>query len=180
MSIHCDVSPTEIKQANIPHELFLTNLVGNHILMAVALGGIFGSAPWAMLIVPLVSFAILGYTLRRARQSRRRDSWYVMCHWQVCARRSRIFMAMLGLLLVVAGLGWLGYANGLDDQGSRHRAGDRHRHPADDGHAPGTGHDRVRRALSRQSGETSGLGCRAVSTPGRAALMRFGFKRALR
>lgn len=113
MSIHCDVSPNEIKQANIPHELFLSNLVGNHILMAVALGGLFGSVPWAMMVVPLVSFGILGYTLWRARQSRRRDSWYVMCHWQVCARRSRIFMAMLGLLLVVAGLGWLGYANGL-------------------------------------------------------------------
>ena len=112
MSIHCDVSPNEIKQANIPHELFLTNLVGNHILMTVALGGLVGSVPWALGIVPIVSFGILSYTLWRARQSRQRDSWYVMCHWQVCARRSRIFMAMLGSLLGVAALGWLAYVNG--------------------------------------------------------------------
>lgn len=110
--MHFEVSPAEIKQANVPHEWFLTNLVGNHILMAVALGGIAGSFPWVMALVPIVSFAILGYILWRARQSRQRDTWYVMCHWQVCARRSRIFMSMLGLLLVVAALGWAGYAYG--------------------------------------------------------------------
>ncbi len=106
------VSPAEIKQANIPHELFLTNLIGNHILMAVALGGIAGSFPWVMAIVPIVSFSILGFILWRARQSRQRDSWYVMCHWQVSARRSRIFLLMLVLLLFAAGLGWVGYAYG--------------------------------------------------------------------
>jgi hypothetical protein len=107
-----DVSHDEIKKANIPHELFLTNLVGNHILMTVAAGGIAGSFPWVMAIIPTVSFAILAFTLWRARRSRQRDPWYVMCHWQICERRSWIFLTMLALLLVVAGLGWLGYAYG--------------------------------------------------------------------
>ena len=103
------VSPADIKQANIPHEIFLTNLIGNHILMAVGAGGVAGTFPWIMAIIPLTSYALLGYILWRARQSLTRDRWYPMCHWQVCARRSRFFITMLILLLVVAGLGWVGY-----------------------------------------------------------------------
>jgi hypothetical protein len=107
-----EVSHDEIRRANVPHEIFLTNLIGNHILMAVAAGGVAGSFPWVMAIIPIVSFSLLGYTLWRAAKSRRVDPWYVMCHWQVCARRSRIFILMLVLLLAAIGLGWLGYAYG--------------------------------------------------------------------
>jgi len=64
-----EVSEQEIKQANIPHEIFLTNLIGNHILMAVAAGGIAGSFPWVMAVIPIISFAMLGYTLWRAKRS---------------------------------------------------------------------------------------------------------------
>jgi hypothetical protein len=32
-----------------------------------------------------------------------------MCHWQVCARRSRIFILMLCLFLGILLLGWMGY-----------------------------------------------------------------------
>ncbi len=35
-----------------------------------------------------------------------------MCHWQVCARRSRIFIAMLLLLLTVMALGWASHVYG--------------------------------------------------------------------
>jgi hypothetical protein len=107
--IECAVSSEEIKRANLPHEIFLTNLIGNHILMAIAAGGIAGSFPWVMAVVPLISFAILGYTLWRARRSRKTDPWYVMCHWQLCARRSWRFIAMLGLLLLVCLLGWIAH-----------------------------------------------------------------------
>ncbi|MCF7979867.1 MAG: hypothetical protein K9L82_18035 [Chromatiaceae bacterium] len=107
-----EVSDREIKQANIPHEIFLTNLIGNHILMAVAAGGIAGSFPWVMAIIPAISFSILTYTLWRAHRSIGRDPWYVMCHWQVCARRSRIFIGMLSLLMVAMLLGWAGHVYG--------------------------------------------------------------------
>ncbi|MBK5941260.1 hypothetical protein [Halochromatium roseum] len=107
-----EVSDREIKQANIPHEIFLTNLIGNHILMAVAAGGIAGSFPWVMAIIPAISFSILSYSLWRARRSIGRDPWYVMCHWQVCARRSRIFIGMLSLLMVAILLGWVGHVYG--------------------------------------------------------------------
>jgi hypothetical protein len=105
-----EVSRQEIKKSNVPHEIFLTNLIGNHILMAVGAGGLAGSFPWIMAIIPITSFSLLGYTLWRARRSLTRDPWYVMCHWQVCARRSRIFIAMLLMLLLVMTLGWIGYA----------------------------------------------------------------------
>jgi len=107
-----EVSDREIKKANVPHEIFLTNLIGNHILMAVAAGGLAGSFPWVMALIPIISFAVLGYTLWRARRSVSRDPWYVMCHWQVCARRSRIFIAMLTLLLLAAALAWAGHVYG--------------------------------------------------------------------
>jgi hypothetical protein len=107
-----EVSPEEIKKANIPHEIFLTNLIGNHILMAIAAGGMAGTFPWLMAVVPAISFSTLGYTLWRARKSLTRDPWYVMCHWQVCARRCRIFIAMLLLLAAVVALGWVGIAYG--------------------------------------------------------------------
>ncbi|HSQ06972.1 MAG TPA: hypothetical protein VLM84_04675 [Chromatiaceae bacterium] len=105
-----DVPAAEIKKANIPHEIFLTNLIGNHILMTVGAGGIAGSFPWVMAIIPITSFSLLGFILWRARRALTRDPWYVMCHWQVCARRSRIFIAMLLMLLLVMTLGWVGYA----------------------------------------------------------------------
>jgi hypothetical protein len=104
-----EVSNEDIKKANVPHELFLTNLIGNHILMAVAAGGVAGSFPWVMAVIPITSFAILGYTLWRARRAIRVDPWYPMCHWQVCARRSKIFIAMLTLLLAISLMGWIGY-----------------------------------------------------------------------
>ncbi len=101
-----EVDDKQIKQANVPHEIFLTNLIGNHILMAVAAGGIAGSFPWIMAVIPAISFSMLSFTLWRARRSLGRDPWYVMCHWQVCARRSRIFIVMLLLLGVTMALGW--------------------------------------------------------------------------
>ncbi|NCC26850.1 MAG: hypothetical protein EOM22_01510 [Gammaproteobacteria bacterium] len=107
-----EISPDQIKKANIPHELFLTNLIANHILLAVAMGGLAGSFPWVMAIIPAISISILGFTLWRAKRGIGRDSWYVMCHWQVCAKRSRIFLVMLGLLLSAVMLGWVGYTYG--------------------------------------------------------------------
>lgn len=107
-----DVSKEEIRKANAPHEWFLTNLIGNHILMAVAAGGVAGTFPWVMALIPAISFSILTYILWRARRSRSVDPWYVMCHWQVTARRSRILITMLSMLLLIMALGWAGYTYG--------------------------------------------------------------------
>lgn len=104
-----EVSSKEINKANVPHEIFLTNLIGNHILMTAGAGGMAGTFPWIMSIIPITSFCLLGYIMWRSRRAIGRDPWYVMCHWQVCARRSAILILMLCLLLVIAGLGWVAY-----------------------------------------------------------------------
>ncbi|MCW8905745.1 MAG: hypothetical protein OQL28_00720 [Sedimenticola sp.] len=104
-----EVSERESKKAKVPHEIFLTNLVGNHILWFIASLGLVRSYWQPLALVPVVSILILGYTLWRARQSKKRDSWYVMCHWQICAARSRVFILMLTVLGSIALLGWIGF-----------------------------------------------------------------------
>jgi hypothetical protein len=97
------------RRAKIPHELFLTNLIGNHILVFVATLGMASHTILPVLSVPLISLAILAFTLGWARRSRHHDGWYVMAHWQVAARLSWIFIAMLALLALAAAGAWFGY-----------------------------------------------------------------------
>lgn len=105
-----EITDDQSQKAKIPHEIFLTNLIGNHILWFVAALGLAGSYWQPLALVPVFSFVLLVYTLWRAHRSKQVDHWYVMCHWQICAKRSRIFILMMLLLAVVSGLGWLGYS----------------------------------------------------------------------
>jgi hypothetical protein len=91
----------QLKDACHPHELFLINLIFNHILLFAAALGAASSSPLFVVPIPVVSAAILTFTLWRARQALVRDPWFVKCHWQVAARRSRLF---LGLLSIVVGI----------------------------------------------------------------------------
>jgi hypothetical protein len=104
-----EISDELTRKAKIPHDVFLTNLIGNHILWFVAALGLVRSYWQPLALVPIVSFGLLAYTLWRAKQSRQRDPWYVMVHWQIAAERSRFFIYMLIAVLVVFLLGWLGY-----------------------------------------------------------------------
>ena len=104
-----EISDELTRKAKIPHDIFLTNLIGNHILWFVAALGVVRSYWQPLALVPIVSFSLLVYTLYRARRSRQRDPWYVMVHWQIAAERSRFFIYMLLAVLVVSFLGWLGY-----------------------------------------------------------------------
>lgn len=104
------ISDEESHRAKIPHEIFLTNLIGNHILWFISALGLARTYWQPLALVPLFSVTLLVYTLWRARRSRKRDSWFVMCHWQICAGRSRIFIFMLMLALTVSGLGWVAYS----------------------------------------------------------------------
>ncbi len=104
-----EISDELTRQAKIPHDIFLTNLIGNHILWFVAALGLVRSYWQPLALVPIVSLLLLIYTLWRARQSRQRDPWYVMVHWQIAAERSRFFIYMLLAVMTVSLLGWLGY-----------------------------------------------------------------------
>lgn len=104
-----DVSEQDSRRAKIPHEIFLTNLIGNHILWFIASLGLFNSYWQPLALVPIFSVSILGYILWRARCARQEDHWFVMCHWQISATRSRLFLYMVCFLCLISLLGWLGY-----------------------------------------------------------------------
>ena len=96
------VSDEDIHKAKWPHDLFLINLIFNHILMFAAF--LSASSLWQwVIVVPIASLLILLYTMWRARKSLRVDSWYVMCHWQICFKRSKMFIGMILLMLAAIG-----------------------------------------------------------------------------
>ncbi|HEB57347.1 MAG TPA: hypothetical protein ENI98_13815 [Gammaproteobacteria bacterium] len=92
------ISENEKKQARHPHEIFLINLITNHILVFIALLGLARTYPLLMLVTPSISICLLFYILFRASRSLTQDTWFVKCHWQICARRSRLFIAMLAVM----------------------------------------------------------------------------------
>lgn len=103
-----DPSERERLLAKRPHDIFLSNLIGNHILIFTAIST-FGPAYINYLIlVPLLSFAALGYTYYRSGHIRREDSEFVWAHWQVARRWSKIFFFVLLIVTSFAVLGWLG------------------------------------------------------------------------
>ncbi len=101
--------PDEITRAKWPHELFLINLVFNHILVFASTFGVFSTFPLMVLIVPVTSFIITGYILVKARQiAAGDDTIFVKAHWVVADKRNKAFMWLLtGTCIVVGGGFWL-------------------------------------------------------------------------
>lgn len=108
MSALPEPSEQEIAAAKVPHDIFLSNLIGNHILVFTAISTFGPTYMKYLLLVPLLSFAALAYTFYRSSKVRREDSEFVWAHWQVARRWSRLFFYMLMLLVTVSALGWLG------------------------------------------------------------------------
>lgn len=104
-----NISPEEGKRAKWPHEIFLINLIFNHIFLFCATVAVFGTFPLLTALVPAISFAIIGYILIKARRVAASDeSWFVKAHWQIGARRNCLFMLLLTVTCIVSGGGlWL-------------------------------------------------------------------------
>ena len=85
LDMQFEISEQEVKQAKIPHEIFLVNLVANHILWFIAALGVARTYWQPVALVPVVSFTILAYTLWRARRSRSRDPWFFLILGSKCA-----------------------------------------------------------------------------------------------
>ena len=103
-----DVSDSEKKAAAHPHEVFLINLITNHILLFVIFMTSANTYPMLPLLTPVISIVILAYILMRARKALKSDPWFVMCHWQLSARWARIFIVMIAILAaIIAFLLWL-------------------------------------------------------------------------
>jgi len=97
------VSDEDLHKAKHPHEVFLINLIFNHIFLFVATLSA-SSLQIFVLLVPIISVVLLTYTLWRAKKSLVRDPWFVKCHCQVAAKRSRTFIIMLGIMALAMAL----------------------------------------------------------------------------
>lgn len=102
-------TPEEMVRAKWPHEIFLINLVFNHILVFASTFGVFSTFPLMVLVVPITSFAITGYILFKAKQiANGNETVFVKAHWVVANKRNTHFMWLLTISCVVIGGGfWL-------------------------------------------------------------------------
>lgn len=108
MSTLPEPSERERLLAKRPHDIFLSNLIGNHILIFTAISTFGPAYIKYLLLVPLLSFAALGYTYFRSGHIRREDSEFVWAHWQIARRWSKVFLIVLSVVTSVAILGWVG------------------------------------------------------------------------
>lgn len=103
-------SEDDKRRAKVPHEWFLANLIGNHILVFVVILSLSAEYRFLAILVPVISVLSLTYILWRARRSLHRDPWFVQAHWQASARYSRILLCVLGVLLLAVALAWFGHS----------------------------------------------------------------------
>jgi len=108
MSDEQQVTEQEISAAKVPHDIFLSNLIMNHILLFTGIAAFGGHYIKFLALVPLFSFIALAVTFFRASKVKREDSEFVYIHWQIARRWSVLFTGVLTLLCTVSFLGWLG------------------------------------------------------------------------
>ncbi len=108
MHLQFTISKEETFRAKWPHEIFLINLVFNHILVFASTFGVFSTFPLMVLVVPIISFAITAYILIKARQIAKSDeTWFVKSHWIIADKRNKNFMKLLVVTCSIVGGGLL-------------------------------------------------------------------------
>src|SRR5512143_2370274 len=108
MHHHFDIAKDETFRAKWPHEIFLINLVFNHILVFASTFGVFSTFPLMVLIVPITSFAITSYIIIKAKQiAASNETWFVKSHWGIAAKRNRSFLWLLTITCLIVGGGLL-------------------------------------------------------------------------
>jgi hypothetical protein len=104
-----EYSKKELKDGQFPHQLFLFNMVGNHVL--VALIALSNSSHLEVTVIPVcISLAILAYTLIKAPARLKSGSLFVRSHWQIVLKRTRIFLITYAALFTVGLIAWLSYS----------------------------------------------------------------------
>jgi hypothetical protein len=102
-----EILPDEIRRAKWPHEIFLINLVFNHILVFASTFGVYSTFPLMVLVVPLTSLTIIAYIFFTARRVVLSDETpLVKAHWTVADRRNKHFMALLAIVCALFGSGY--------------------------------------------------------------------------
>jgi hypothetical protein len=104
-----EYSQKELKDGQFPHQLFLFNMVGNHVL--VALIALSNSSHLEVTVIPVcISLMILAYTLIKAPARLKSKSLFVRSHWQIVVKRTRIFLIAYAALFTVGLIAWLSYS----------------------------------------------------------------------
>lgn len=106
MPLTFTISETEIKQAKHPHDIFLVNLIFNHILVFASILTASSLAKFVV-IVPIFSILSMIYIFWGAARARNKYSWYVNGHWQLCVSRSKKFLFVVVAMLLVLLLLWV-------------------------------------------------------------------------
>ncbi len=96
-----DIDDSDIKASKIPHEIFLTNLIVNHVLYFISALGMAKSLPQLVAATPIISIGALGYIMVRGKKIQRSAPWFVRCHWQIAMNRSRILLLTLSALTLL-------------------------------------------------------------------------------
>ena len=100
-----NIDEAQLKASKIPHEIFLTNLIVNHILYFISALGIIKSIPQLVMVTPVVSVLALSYILIHGKQMVKNAPWFVQCHWRVAMNRSRLLLLMIvGLITLLSSL----------------------------------------------------------------------------
>ena len=97
MAQQFEITAEDSKNAKIPHDLLLINLIFNHVLVFVACLTT-GVLIDYIAIVPITSALLLITIFIGAQRAKSNASWYVNGHWQLCAKRSLIFLIMLTIV----------------------------------------------------------------------------------
>ena len=91
MTMQFSITEEESTKAKHPHDIFLLNLILNHILIFVAILSASSLAQY-IVVVPVISVLSMIYRVRGALRAKTKASGYVNGHLQLCAKRSRLFL----------------------------------------------------------------------------------------
>ncbi|TAJ80418.1 MAG: hypothetical protein EPO42_04520 [Gallionellaceae bacterium] len=97
-------SDAERKRSRHLHAALLFNLVVNHIFLFLMALTLIKLSTIPMALMAIISISLLGYILVKAKHSLANEpSWFIRCHWQLAAKRARLFLILflvLGILSV--------------------------------------------------------------------------------
>lgn len=99
-------SESEKKKAKLPHDIFLSNLIANHILLFAALASMGAKYSHLLAVIPVLSVTALATIFYRSHRVRIADSQFVYIHWQIALRWSKLLLLMLVLLISALGVAW--------------------------------------------------------------------------
>ncbi|MES9958124.1 MAG: hypothetical protein ABW086_13810 [Sedimenticola sp.] len=114
-----DITDDIRKRAKAPHELYMVNMFLFNIPMvagtlAYTIGGKV-MLVWAVIGALLVSLGIVGFIHMKAGQAEKSAPWFVMLHWKLSMKRSRILLIGYAVAIVIIGAGIL-IGSGMADK----------------------------------------------------------------